>query len=124
MSTESNKAIVRAFVEAWNTKNLDRFDELMAESAQLTVGGSTISCSPTATREIAEHWFTGFPDYQFELVHLIAEGDKVAALMPFSGTHTGPRARYSADWKVRARERDGHLPNRGRQGCRSLGRVG
>jgi steroid delta-isomerase-like uncharacterized protein len=90
MSTATNKAVVRAFVDAWNTKDLDRFDELMAENAQLTVGGSTISCSPVATREIAEHWFNGFPDYHFELVHLIAEGDMVAALMPFSGTHTGP----------------------------------
>jgi C-1 hydroxylase len=90
MSLESNKALVRAFVEAWNTKDLDAFGGLMAETAQLTIGGSTISCSPAATREIAEHWFTGFPDYRFELLDVIAEGDKVAALMPFSGTHTGP----------------------------------
>ena len=89
-STERNKAVVRAFVDTWNAKNLDRFEELMANDAQLTVGGSTISCNPAATREIAEHWFTGFPDYHFDLVHLIAEDDLVAALIPFSGTHTGP----------------------------------
>ena len=89
MSTDANKAIVRAFVEAWNTKDFDRFDDLMAPDAQLTVGGSTISCSGPATRSIAEHWISGFPDYHFELVHLVAEGDMVAALMPFSGTHTG-----------------------------------
>ena len=90
MSTDANKAIVRAFVEAWNTKDLDRFDDLMAEDAQLTVGGSTISCSGAATRSIAEHWISGFPDYRFDLVHLVAEDDMVAALMPFSGTHVGP----------------------------------
>jgi steroid delta-isomerase-like uncharacterized protein len=90
MSTEANKAVVRSFVEAWNTKNLDRFDALMADDATLTVGSSTISCSPTATRAIAEHWIAGFPDYRFDIVHLIAEGDMVAALMPFSGTHRGP----------------------------------
>ena len=89
MSTDENKEVVRSFVEAWNTKDFDRFDSLMAEDAVLTVGGSTISCSPAATRAIAGHWVGGFPDYRFDLVHLVAEGDMVAALMPFSGTHRG-----------------------------------
>ena len=90
MSAEANKEIVRSFIEAWNSKDFERFDSLMAEDAQLTLGGSTISCSPAATRAIAEHWVAGFPDYRFEPVHLVAEGDMVAALMPFSGTHLGP----------------------------------
>jgi predicted ester cyclase len=50
MSEESNKDVVRSFVEAWNTKDLDRF----------------------------------------ELLDLVAEGDKVVARMPFRGTHIGP----------------------------------
>jgi predicted ester cyclase len=62
----------------------------MAEDATLTVGGSSISCSPSATRAIAEHWVAGFPDYRFDLIHLVAEDDMVAALMPFTGTHAGP----------------------------------
>jgi len=89
MSLDENKAVVRSFVSAWNERDFDRFDDLMAEDAALTVGGSTISCSPAATRAIAEHWVSGFPDYRFELIHLVAEGDLVAALMPFSGTHRG-----------------------------------
>ena len=88
-SAEDNKAVVRSFVEAWNTKNLDLFDDLMAETCQLSVGGATISCSPDATRAIAEHWLAGFPDYHFELLDLVAEGDKVVARMPFTGTHLG-----------------------------------
>jgi len=89
MSVDENKAVVRSFVSAWNEKDFGRFDDLMAEDATLTVGGSTISCSPAATRAIAEHWVSGFPDYRFELIHLVAEGDLVAALMPFSGTQQG-----------------------------------
>jgi hypothetical protein len=61
----------------------------MSETCQLTVGGTTISASP-ATRAIAEHWLAGFPDYRFDLLDLIAEGDKVVARMPFSGTQAGP----------------------------------
>jgi len=90
MSLEANKDVVRAFVDAWNTRDLDRFDALMADDAHLTVGGSRISCSPAATRAIVEHWVGAFPDYRFDLVLLVAEGDTVAALMPFSGTHLGP----------------------------------
>jgi C-1 hydroxylase len=90
MSAEANKAVIRSFVEAWNNKDLGRFDELMSQTCQLTVGNTTISCSPSATRAIAEHWLAGFPDYQFELLDLIAEGDKVVARMPFTGTQTGP----------------------------------
>jgi steroid delta-isomerase-like uncharacterized protein len=90
MSIAENKQLVRSFVEAWNARDLDRFDSLMSESCRLTVGGDTIRGSPGATRAIAEHWLAGFPDYRFELLELIAEGDKVAARMPFTGTHTGP----------------------------------
>src|SRR5262245_3077909 len=90
MTTEANKEVVRAFVDAWNEQDFDRFDDLMAESCQLSVGGATIGCGPAATRAIAEHWLAGFPDYRFELLDLIAEGDRVVARMPFSGTHTGP----------------------------------
>src|SRR5262245_4281116 len=90
MSTSANKELIRSFVEAWNTRDLDAFDGLMADTCQLTVSGTTISCSPAATRAIAEHWLAGFPDYRFELLDLIAEGDKVVARVPFTGTQSGP----------------------------------
>jgi predicted ester cyclase len=90
MSPEQNKVVVRSFVDAWNTKDLSRFDTLMATDAKLTVSGMVIHCDPVGTRAIAEHWLAGFPDYTFHLSHLIAEGDLVAALMPWSGTQTGP----------------------------------
>jgi steroid delta-isomerase-like uncharacterized protein len=89
-SIAENKEIVRSFVDAWNTGDLERFDELMAESCRLSVGLMTVSCSPASTRAIAERWLAVFPDYRFELLDLVAEGDKVVARIPFSGTHTGP----------------------------------
>jgi ketosteroid isomerase-like protein len=39
-SVHENKAVVRSFVAAWNDKDFDCFDNLMAEDATLTVGGS------------------------------------------------------------------------------------
>jgi C-1 hydroxylase len=90
MSTiDANKAIVRSFVEAWNTRAFDRFDELMADDAVLHVGGGDLPCDPAGTRAIAEEWTTAFPDWQFELLAVLADGDRVVAHMPYSGTHRG-----------------------------------
>jgi steroid delta-isomerase-like uncharacterized protein len=90
VSVEENKAVVRAFIEAWNTRDLEQFDRLMAEECTLIVSGESISCSPSATRAIATRWIGAFPDYQFELLDLIGEGDRVVAHMPWTGTQTGP----------------------------------
>jgi steroid delta-isomerase-like uncharacterized protein len=89
---DRNKELVHAFVNAWNDRDFDRFDSLMGPDAVLEVGGVTVSCSPEGTRAIAQEWTTAFPDWRFELRAMIAEGDLVAAHMPYSGTFTKPVA--------------------------------
>jgi steroid delta-isomerase-like uncharacterized protein len=85
---EANKDIIRAFVAAWNDRDFDRFDSLMGRDALLNIGGTTVPCDPPGTRAIAEQWTSAFPDWKFDLVGLVAEGDLVAAHMPYSGTFT------------------------------------
>jgi steroid delta-isomerase-like uncharacterized protein len=87
---EANKAIVRSFVDAWNTRDFDRFATLMNERAVLRIGGAVVPCDPAGTRAIAEEWTAAFPDWRFELIDLIAERDRVVAHMPYRGTHRGP----------------------------------
>lgn len=89
MSVEANKAVIRAFVESWNSGDLDRLGNLMDEACTLTVSGQTMSMGPSSTRQIAEHWRGAFPDWHFELLDLIAEGEKVVAYIPYTGTQTG-----------------------------------
>lgn len=84
---EANKEIVRSFVHAWNSRDFDRFDEVMGPAAVLRIGGGTVPCDPAGTRAIAEQWTTAFPDWTFEVLALIAEGDRVVAHMPYRGTH-------------------------------------
>ena len=86
----ANKDLVRAFVAAWNDRDFDRFGDLMADAAVLHVGGTAVSCDPAGTRAIAEQWTTAFPDWRFDLLRLAAEGDQVAAHMPYRGTFTRP----------------------------------
>lgn len=90
MSVEANKAVIRAFVESWNNGDLDRLGNLMDEACTLTVSGQTLSMGPSAMRQNAQYWRGAFPDWRFELLDLIAEGDKVVAYMPYTGTQTGP----------------------------------
>ncbi len=87
---DASHALVHAFVEAWNERAFDRFDALMASDAVLHVGGATVSCSPSSTRVIAEAWTTAFPDWRFELLDVIAQGDRVVARVPYVGTFTNP----------------------------------
>ena len=89
-TSETNKSVVRAFVAAWNDRDFDAFDRLMGEGAVLRVGGETVPCDPAGTRAIAEAWTTAFPDWRFDLRTLVAEGDLVAAHMPYAGTFERP----------------------------------
>ena len=84
---EAGKAIIRSFIDAWNTRDFDRFEALMGEDAVLRIGGAVVSCNPQGTRAIAEQWTSAFPDWRFDLLALIAEGDRVVAHMPYRGTH-------------------------------------
>lgn len=86
----TNKDQVRAFIAAWNDRDFDQFGVLMADGAVLHVGGTAVPCDPAGTRAIAEEWTTAFPDWRFDLLRVIAEGDRVAAHMPYSGTFTKP----------------------------------
>lgn len=87
---DANKDLIRSFVAAWNERDFDRFDILMADGATLAVSGLTFPCDPKGTRAIAEEWTTAFPDWHFELLALVAEDDLVVAHMPYRGTFTHP----------------------------------
>jgi predicted ester cyclase len=62
----------------------------MSDRAVLRIGGGVVSCDPSSTRAIAQEWTTAFPDWRFDLLTLVAEGDRVVAHMPYTGTHRGP----------------------------------
>lgn len=78
LSTEENKELVRRLVrEAVGERNLDVLDELAAgEFAR-------------AARRWVQPFQSAFPDFEMEIVDLIAEGDKVVSHFRCSGTHRG-----------------------------------
>jgi predicted ester cyclase len=78
VAAEQNKLLVRRLVEdAVNHSNLDVLDEVAdGEIAR-------------AARQWIGPFRDSFPDFQMEIIDLVAEGEKVAAHFRCSGTHLG-----------------------------------
>ena len=91
MSTEQNKAIVRRFFEeVFNTGNFDRLDELFApDFTGHGLASQGAGTGPDKVRHTVLHFRHAFPDIQFRVEEMIAEGDKVVVRVSFRGTHQG-----------------------------------
>jgi steroid delta-isomerase-like uncharacterized protein len=89
--TETNETVIRRFIEdAFNGRDLDVLDEIVAE-------GFTNHDPPfpglSAGREGLKQTFAGFwsafPDIQATTVHVVADEDKIASVVALRGTHEG-----------------------------------
>lgn len=85
MSLEENKALVQRFVDAYNKRNLDVFEELLAPN----YFDHTSHVDREGLKQLMNMAFKAFPDFQETIHDIIAEGDKVWARITFTGTHTG-----------------------------------
>ena len=85
MSLEENKAIVRRFVEAYNRRNLDLFDDLLAPDYV----DHTSKVGVEGLKQLMNMAFKAFPDLHETIEDIIAEGDKVWVRITFTGTNTG-----------------------------------
>ena len=45
---EANKAVIRSFVDAWNTRDFGRFQSLIGQDAVLRIGGGIVPCDPAS----------------------------------------------------------------------------
>jgi steroid delta-isomerase-like uncharacterized protein len=91
MSVEQNKSIVRRWVEeGWNKRNTALIDQLFTpDFYQHETGPETVKSSETLKPFVAGY-LSAFPDLQFTIEDLIAEGDKVVWRFTATGTNIGP----------------------------------
>ena len=91
-TTEQNKAVIRRFLDAWNNRQLEAFDELIAPDVvrhcQATPGADVRSLDQL--KEFLRQDTAVFPDSIQTITHLVAEGDFVAAWSTYEGTQKGP----------------------------------
>jgi predicted ester cyclase len=81
MTVESNKALIRRYVEVvYNKQDLDAYLEF--------VGGAIVEEAGDHLRQ----FFTAFPDARTTLLDLFGEGEKVLGRLRVNGTNDGPFA--------------------------------
>ena len=86
MSLEENKAVVRRFIEAYNKRNYDLFDDLVAPDY---VDYTHQQQGLESLKQLFKLAFKAFPDWNENVEDIIAEGDKVWVCVKATGTHTG-----------------------------------
>src|SRR6266851_4041782 len=90
MTPEASKRVMIRFTEFINTAGETLAAELISPDAIFHVPGrSEPMRGPVGYLAIIQMMRGGFPDIQWTLEEMVAEGDKVAARFTMHGTHRG-----------------------------------
>ena len=90
MSSETNKAIIRHYVEEVQNKgNLSLLDEIAAPSFVNHSSPPGVAPTLDGVKQLAQQVLAAFPDGTMTIEDMVAEGDKVATRKTFRGTHQG-----------------------------------
>jgi predicted ester cyclase len=90
-ATEQNKAMIRRFFDAWNSRQSDAFGDLIAPDVvrhcEATPGMEARNLDQV--KEFLQQDTAAFPDSVQTIKLLVAEGDLVAAWTTYEGTQKG-----------------------------------
>jgi predicted ester cyclase len=91
MITQDATAVVRTFIETWNTHDIDATVALLDSDVSFR---SPLFSSPVrgieARKGVDENFLASMPDFAFKLIAIAANGEFVATELVGSGTSTGP----------------------------------
>lgn len=89
MSIESNKAVVRKWIEqGWNKHNINVIDEIYAPDFAQHGGGPDLK-SANDLKAFVTDYLKALPDLTFTIEDLVAEGDRVVWRFLATATHQG-----------------------------------
>lgn len=83
----NESAARRVFEELFNERNLDAAEELFAPDYRNHAGGD--HNGPEGMKRLIEELTAAFPDHHSQIEDVVADGDRVALRVTFSGTHEG-----------------------------------
>jgi len=90
MATESNKQRAREFIERiWNDHNLEAVDDFVTPDFVQHDPLSGEARGPEGMRRFVSTYLDAFPDLQFTIEDMVAEGDRVVTHWTSRGTHKG-----------------------------------
>jgi C-1 hydroxylase len=85
MSAEANKALVRRFLAAWNRRDMDAMAREWAPN--MVHHTRTGSYGTTQVSSLITGFMQAFPDLEFKIENMVADGDFVATRMAARATH-------------------------------------
>lgn len=86
LSVEENKAVIRKFIDAYNNRNLNVFEELVSPDY---VDRTHQQQGRDKFKQLFTLAFEGFPDWHETIQDIIAEGEWVGVKVTATGTHSG-----------------------------------
>jgi steroid delta-isomerase-like uncharacterized protein len=98
MDIEANKALVRRYVELYNTGNIALADEVIASDFEDHTHPE-LRPGPEDVKHEVEAFRAAFPDAYATIEDIISEGDMVAFRFVLRGTHQGSFASLPATGK-------------------------
>jgi predicted SnoaL-like aldol condensation-catalyzing enzyme len=99
MNLEANKAIVRRYIEMWNTGNIMLADEVLAPAYVDYAHPEVVG--PESVKQSVLKFRTTFPHFHITIQVLISEGDIVALRSVLRRTHQGKEIVSGVMWFVR-----------------------
>jgi steroid delta-isomerase-like uncharacterized protein len=88
MSSETNKAIIRRYLEqVFNERRYDLVEEFLVEGVEFH--GAGIAPGLAAAEKWVAMLIAAFPDQHMTIDDVIAEGDRVVVRSTLNGTHQG-----------------------------------
>lgn len=87
MSAEANKSLIRSYVDTWNRGDLQGLSGYWSQDMLHHTRTQAHGCDEV--KEIVRSFMNAFPDLQFQIDDIIAEGDRVVTRMTARATNTG-----------------------------------
>ena len=81
--------VVAAWIDAINRHDPEAIEATLRDDFVWELGSSSTT-GAHASAEAWRLWFEGFPDFHFEPLQTIAQGETVCTRARMTGTHTGP----------------------------------
>ena len=87
MSTEENKKIALSLIEALNARDLSLWSRHLSEAYAAEHPGVPVRLDKSRSIAYHQRFVTAFPDIRFEVLGVMAEGDRVLVQWKGTGTH-------------------------------------
>jgi predicted ester cyclase len=88
--TPGAKQVWELFDVGWNERDYTVSDRTCADDCRFHFGDTEFLMRSPQAQSIPARWIAAFPDFKFELLDAVEQGDTVALRLRFSGTQRGP----------------------------------